>query len=67
MAKAENYEVEKREFRGTNIVITSYQIGEKFYCHITNEDPGATIARAEGMNRDDAVSQALEKAFDRLQ
>ena len=66
MAKAENYEVEKREFRGTNIVITSYQIGDKYFCHITNEDPGATIARSEGINREEAVSIAMDKAFERL-
>lgn len=66
MAKSENYEVENRELKGTNIVVTSYQIGEKFYCHVTNEDPGATIARTEGSTRESAVSDAMEKAFERL-
>ena len=66
MAKAENYEVEKREFRGVNIVITSYQIGDKYYCHVTNEDPGATIARSDGDSRETAISDAMDKAFERL-
>lgn len=66
MERTENYKVEKRMVHDTPLIITSYQIGEKYYCHITNEDPGATIARSEGMNREEAVKHALGKALKRL-
>lgn len=65
-ADATGYQTEKKTFHGVNILATSYQIGNRFYCHVTNEDPGATIARAEGATRDAAVGLALEKAYERL-
>lgn len=67
MPKAENHRTEHTETAGVAVKITSYQIGERHYCHITNIDPGATIARAEGETREQAVRQAMEKAQARLQ
>jgi thiosulfate/3-mercaptopyruvate sulfurtransferase len=65
-AEAQDYHTEKREFRGVRIIISSYKIGDRFFCHVTNEDPGATVARADGPDRNTAVSRALDNAFDRL-
>lgn len=65
-ANASGYQTERRTLHGTPILVTSYHIGHRYYCHVTNEDPGATIARAEGATRDAAVSQALDKAYNRL-
>ena len=60
--KVEGHESEQTELNGVQIKITSYQIGERYFCHVTNIDPGATIARGEGSNRDEAREVALSKA-----
>ena len=64
--KAENYEKEKKEVEGTLINITTYKIGERYYCHIDNVSPGATIARTEGNSKEEAREAALQKATARL-
>src|SRR4051794_5359190 len=51
MPSAEDYAESKMDLGGHKVNVTSYRIGETFYCHITNVDPGATIARAEGKDR----------------
>jgi hypothetical protein len=61
-----NYQIEKGEVSGVRVSIATYQIGEKFYCHIMNEDPGATISRGEGANQEEARQMALVKAAERL-
>ncbi len=66
MSKAENYQREEQEINGVRVVITSYQIGGRFYCHVENKDPGANIARAEGNTRAEARKLALDKATKRL-
>ena len=66
MSKAEDYRVEKQEIFGVMVSITSYKIEDRFYCHVANIDPGATIARAEGISREDAQQLALNKAKERL-
>ena len=64
--KVEGHESEQTELNGVQIKITSYQIGERYFCHVTNIDPGATIARGEGSSRDEAREVALSKATTRL-
>jgi hypothetical protein len=54
------------EIFGVKVSVTSYKIGESFYCHVQNVDPGATISRAEAGTREEAVDLALRKAKDRL-
>ena len=66
MLNTENYTTETTELSGVRIRVSSYKIGDRFYCHIENTDPGATIARAEGTLREDAVQLALAKARERL-
>lgn len=67
MLKPENHRTSSRELEGIQINITSYKIGEQYYCHITNLDPGATIARAEATtSQDDAEQIALARAQERL-
>lgn len=66
MLKTEDYATETRELAGVSLRINSYKIGDRFYCHIENTDPGATIARADGGSREDAVQRALVKAKERL-
>ena len=67
MLKSENYRTTPHEVNGVQINITSYKIGEQFYCHVTNLDPGATIARAEATtSQEDAEQIALSRAIERL-
>ena len=58
--------MEAKEISGVSVRISSYQIGDRFYCHIENTDPGATIARADGPAREEAIQLAIAKAIQRL-
>ena len=49
------------------INITTYKIGERYFCHIDNVNPGATIARTEAASLEEARELALQKATTRLQ
>lgn len=65
--KSENYRTTTREIDGVKINIISYKIGKQFYSHVTNFDPGATIARAEATSsQEEAEQNALAKALERL-
>lgn len=66
MDKAEHYQTENETIKGVDLKITTYKIGNQFYCHVENKDPGAVIARAEGTDRDSAKQLALTKATKRL-
>lgn len=63
---AEEHEKRREVLGGWEAEIVSYRIGDTFYCHVNNVSPGATVARAEGPTRDDAVRAATEKASERL-
>lgn len=60
--KAEEYSVRQQELAGWSIAVETYRLGVVYYCTISNADPGARFARAEGPTRDDAERVALEKA-----
>lgn len=62
----EKFKEEIREIEGIKVRITSYKIGNEFYCHVYVADPGATIARATGSTENEAVQKAVEKATVRL-
>ncbi len=62
----EDYREEFRDVDGTKVCITTYKIGNEFYCHIYNAEPGATIARANGSTAETAVQKALDKAAARI-
>jgi len=66
MLKADEYRVEKKELAGLQVNVTSYKIGDFYHCHIDNIDPGATIARTEGLTREEAELAALARALERL-
>lgn len=63
---SENYLSQTRELAGMPVNVTSYKIGDRFYCHVSNVDPGATIARAEAASSAEAETLALGKAAARL-
>ncbi len=64
--KVEGHQSGLTEIHGVQVRVTSYQIGERYFCHVSNADPGATIARSEGGSRDEAREVALSKATRRL-
>jgi len=60
--KAEHYSRELRELAGWQISIETYKLGDVYHCTISNADPGARFARADGATREEAEQKALEKA-----
>jgi hypothetical protein len=60
--KPEDYTRRQQELAGWPIAIETYKLGEVYHCSISNVDPGARIARAEGSTREEAESRAIEKA-----
>lgn len=66
MSKPEGYLVEPKEISGWKVNVTSYSIGDEFYCHIDNIDPGAVIVRTEAPTREEAVLLAFARAQERL-
>jgi hypothetical protein len=59
---AEDYSRREIELAGWPISIESYKVGPVYYCSISNVDPGARFARAEGSTKAEAEQRALEKA-----
>ena len=66
MLKAEDYRVDTQEVNGQKVNITSYKIGDRYYCHVANVDPGATIARTDAPTQQEAIQAALARARERL-
>jgi hypothetical protein len=64
--KTEEFREEFREIEGIKVRVTGYKIGEEYYCHIYNADPGATIARASANTSNAAEQEALRKAIKRI-
>lgn len=60
--RPQNYSVKTGEIAGVEITVTSYNIGEAFYCQISSADPGAVISRVKSSSSDEAVRKALQFA-----
>jgi hypothetical protein len=59
---AEQYVRTEMELAGWPIVIETYKAGDIFHCTISNADPGARFARADGATREEAERAAIAKA-----
>ena len=66
MPNAQDYQVDERRINDVAVRITSYRLGDAYYCQVANADPGATIARAEGATRRQAMDAAISKAVKKL-
>ncbi len=66
MTDAQEYEVQDCQVNGTPVKVTSYRLDEIYYCQVANADPGATICRAKGATRQQAVDAAVSKATEQL-
>jgi hypothetical protein len=64
--RAEQYLRRYDMVEGWQVGITSYRLGDMFYCSIESVGAGANIARSEGTDRDQAEERALSKARERL-
>ena len=62
----EHYKQEIRDMNGTQIRVTTYKIGDEYFCHVSNFDPDATISRARAGTKEAAVNEAIQKASDRI-
>jgi hypothetical protein len=60
--KPEDHAVRRMELDGWPISIETYKLGDVYHCTISNVDPGARFARADGPTREAAEQRALEKA-----
>jgi hypothetical protein len=60
--KAEDYSRRQQELAGWPITVETYRLGDVFHCSVSNVDPGARFARAEGSTREAAEAAALAKA-----
>lgn len=60
--KAEDYTRRQMEVSGWPISVETYKAGDVYHCTISNVDPGARFARADGSTREEAETRALEKA-----
>ena len=64
--RSEDYLKRNETLAGWPVRVVSYKIGDRYYCHVDNVSPGATIARAESQNREEAEKAAISKAASRL-
>jgi hypothetical protein len=60
--KPEDHSRRQMDLAGWPITIETYKLGDVYHCSISNVDPGARIARADGSTREEAEQRALEKA-----
>jgi hypothetical protein len=65
--RSELYQRRQTDLAGWQVGIASYKIGERFICEVDNVNPGARLARGEGLTREDAEQQALVVAQRRLE
>ncbi|MBI2815841.1 MAG: hypothetical protein HYX72_02765 [Acidobacteria bacterium] len=59
---SQEYKETKLELEGWPVNVTSYKLGDRFYCKVDNVSPGAWLARTTGATREEAEQAALERA-----
>jgi hypothetical protein len=60
--KPEDYSRREIEIGGWAVIVESYRLDAVYHCTISNADPGARFARANGATKEEAEARALEKA-----
>ena len=60
--KAEEYTRRSIDLAGWPVNVETYRLDAVYHCSISNVDPGARIARADGASREEAEQRAIEKA-----
>lgn len=64
--KVEGYSRRQQQVGRWKINIVSYKLGDQYICTVDNVEPGATLARAEGLTREETEKKAVQKAQDML-
>ncbi len=64
--KPREYSERQEETEGWQVRLTSYKVGDVFYCQADNVSPGAWLARTMGTAREEAEEKALAIARERL-
>ena len=64
--RPQNYATRKTEAAGWQVNVTSYRMGDRYYCTVDNVSPGAWIAKTEGATREEAEKKALDRAAELL-
>jgi hypothetical protein len=54
------------ELSGWPVRITSYRLGDRYYCKADNVEPGACITRSQGATSYEAEQEAIRRAQDCL-
>ena len=50
------------ELAGWPARLTSYKLGDRYYCKADNVDPGACLTRTDGSTKEEAEKRAIERA-----
>jgi hypothetical protein len=64
--KAEDFSERTVEVNGWQCRLTSYRLGELYYCQADNVSPGARLARTSAPTKEEAERKALERATELL-
>ena len=64
--RAEDYRRRRERLEGWDIGIASYKLGGRYCCEVETVSSGARLARGEGPTRDEAETEALNKAREML-
>ena len=60
--RVEEYCERSLQLAGWDVHLTTYKLGDVYHCKADNVSPGAALARTTGATRDEAESQAIERA-----
>jgi hypothetical protein len=64
--RAEAFQEHKIEVGGWQVNLSSYKLGDTWYCKADNVSPGAGLARTTGATREEAEEKALKRAEELL-
>jgi rhodanese-related sulfurtransferase len=60
--KPTEYSEKITELAGWKVRLTSYRLGNQYYCKADNIEPGACIARSQGATKEEAEREAIAKS-----
>jgi len=60
--KPTEYSEKITELTGWRVRLTSYRLGDQYYCKADNVEPGACIARTQGATQQEAEQEAIAKS-----
>ena len=60
--RTEDFRYRYDTVEGWEVGVTSYRLGDQFFCSVDNVSPGARLARARGTSREEAEDQAMKAA-----